>query len=160
MVLCKLKRSSAAQVIGVDDLVGFEFMDPPPKQLLSKALEELHLLGAIDKSMTLTELGRRMSMLPLEPQYAKLLLSSADFGCSEEVCFLHIFVSIRVKCTPPILSLRAAVFSQNLLDVNILTAIMRHRVRRSSPSWQCCLSSRSFSPRQTLAKTRRGQGAT
>lgn len=69
----------------MDNLVDFEFMDPPPKQLLVKAMQELHMLGAVGAKMELTELGRRMSMLPLEPQYAKLLLSSRDFGCSEEI---------------------------------------------------------------------------
>lgn len=82
------------QVIGVDNFRDFEFMDPPPKQLMVKAMHELHVLGAIDKSMELTELGKRMSMLPLEPQYAKMLLSSGDLGCSEEILTVVAMLSV------------------------------------------------------------------
>eukprot|EP00960_Hanusia_phi_P068580 766883-Hanusia_phi.AAC.5 len=72
-------------VMGIENLMEFEFMDTPPVMLLTKALEQLFLLGALDKDKTLTDLGRKMAMLPLEPPYAKLLLSSSNFSCSEEI---------------------------------------------------------------------------
>ncbi len=57
---------------------------------------QLYVLGATDLSNTLTPLGKRMAMLPLEPLYAKLLISSADFGCSEEVCYVYIYICMYV----------------------------------------------------------------
>mmetsp|Transcript_14130 Transcript_14130/g.44549 ORF Transcript_14130/g.44549 Transcript_14130/m.44549 type:complete len:723 (+) Transcript_14130:10-2178(+) len=70
--------------LGIDDLVHFDFMDPPAPETLMRALELLNYLGALDDEGALTELGQHMSELPLDPQLAKLLLSSADFACSNE----------------------------------------------------------------------------
>jgi len=35
------------KAMGINDLIGFDFMDPPPKQNLIHALEELYALGAL-----------------------------------------------------------------------------------------------------------------
>ena len=49
-------------------------------------MQQLLLLGALKPSDgTLTELGRRMASLPLEPMYAKLLIDSDQYGCVAEV---------------------------------------------------------------------------
>ncbi|EKX51695.1 hypothetical protein GUITHDRAFT_157138 [Guillardia theta CCMP2712] len=81
-------------VMGIDNLMEFEFMDTPPILLLTKALEQLFLLQALDKNKTLTDLGRKMAMLPLEPPYAKLLLSSSKFSCSEEILTIVAMLSV------------------------------------------------------------------
>mmetsp|Transcript_12621 Transcript_12621/g.29020 ORF Transcript_12621/g.29020 Transcript_12621/m.29020 type:complete len:646 (-) Transcript_12621:1648-3585(-) len=81
-------------VMGIENLMEFEFMDTPPVMLLTKALEQLFLLGALDKDKTLTDLGRKMAMLPLEPPYAKLLLSSSNFSCSEEILTIVAVLSV------------------------------------------------------------------
>ncbi len=49
-----------------------------------QALRELLLLGAIDKKQRVTELGKKMATLPLEPPLSKLLLESSRFECGEE----------------------------------------------------------------------------
>jgi pre-mRNA-splicing factor ATP-dependent RNA helicase DHX15/PRP43 len=48
-VVLQLKR------LGIDDLVHFDFMDPPAPQTLMRALEMLHYLGAVDEELNLTE---------------------------------------------------------------------------------------------------------
>ena len=72
------------RVMGISNLFEFEFMDPPPRPLLSQALQELWLLGAIDKTTAVTALGKRMAVLPLEPPFAKLLLEAPRFHCTVE----------------------------------------------------------------------------
>ena len=55
---------------------------------VSKALETLRLLGAVEKSgesFSLTSLGQSMSAFPLDPKLAKVLLASKTYKCSEEV---------------------------------------------------------------------------
>jgi pre-mRNA-splicing factor ATP-dependent RNA helicase DHX15/PRP43 len=42
-------------------------------------------LGALDDEGDMTELGFQMSDLPLDPQLAKLILVSPDYGCSVEI---------------------------------------------------------------------------
>lgn len=73
------------KAMGINDLVRFDFMDPPPIQTLLTALENLYALAALDEEGLLTRIGRRMAEFPLEPQLSKILIASADLGCSEEI---------------------------------------------------------------------------
>jgi len=71
--------------LGIDDLVHFDFMDPPAPETLMRALELLNYLGALDDEGELTDLGYQMSDFPVDPQQAKMIISSPDYGCSEEI---------------------------------------------------------------------------
>lgn len=73
------------KAMGINDLIHFNFMDPPPIQTLVTALEQLYQLGALDEEGLLTRLGRKMAELPTEPQLGKMLITSVELGCSEEV---------------------------------------------------------------------------
>ncbi|ESQ41460.1 hypothetical protein EUTSA_v10016061mg, partial [Eutrema salsugineum] len=64
--------------LGVN-LVRFDFMDPPAPQTLSRALEDLYHLGALDDECNLTKTGEMMSEFPLDPQMAKMLIVSPQF---------------------------------------------------------------------------------
>ncbi|CAI9100914.1 OLC1v1038104C1 [Oldenlandia corymbosa var. corymbosa] len=71
--------------LGIDDLVHFDFMDPPAPETLMRALELLNYLGALDDEGNLTELGKTMSEFPLDPQLSKMLVVSPGFNCSNEI---------------------------------------------------------------------------
>lgn len=43
--------------LGIDDLVHFDFMDPPAPETLMRALELLNYLAALDDDGNLTDLG-------------------------------------------------------------------------------------------------------
>lgn len=73
------------KAMGINDLLNFDFMDPPPPQTLVTALEQLYNLGALDEEGLLTRLGRKMAEFPLDPPVSKMLIASVDLGCSEEV---------------------------------------------------------------------------
>ncbi|KAL4424788.1 hypothetical protein ABPG77_000828 [Micractinium sp. CCAP 211/92] len=73
------------KAMGINDLLNFDFMDPPPPQTLISALEQLYNLGALDDEGLLTRLGRKMAEFPLDPPVSKMLIASVDLGCSEEV---------------------------------------------------------------------------
>ena len=87
----EILRSKMANVVltlkklGIDDLVHFDFMDPPAPETLMRALELLNYLGALDDEGDMTDLGRQMAELPLDPQLSKMLICSPDFNCSEEI---------------------------------------------------------------------------
>mmetsp|Transcript_1285 Transcript_1285/g.3788 ORF Transcript_1285/g.3788 Transcript_1285/m.3788 type:complete len:694 (-) Transcript_1285:3142-5223(-) len=71
---------------GVDNIMNFQFPSAPPVEVVAQALEELYHLGAIDDDGILTEdIGMRMAEIPLEPDYARSLVASEAFGCTEEV---------------------------------------------------------------------------
>lgn len=80
--------------LGVDDLVHFDFMDPPAPETLMRALEQLNYLGALNDDGDLTELGTIMSEFPLDPQLGKMLIASCDFNCSNEVLTIVAMLSV------------------------------------------------------------------
>ena len=82
------------KAMGINDLLGFDFMDPPPVATMVGALESLHALGALDEEGLLTRLGRKMAEFPLEPQLSKTILLSVDLGCSEEILTITAMLSV------------------------------------------------------------------
>jgi ATP-dependent RNA helicase DHX8/PRP22 len=83
------------KAMGINDLINFDFMDPPPVQTLISAMEMLYNLGALDDEGLLTKLGRRMAEFPLEPQLSKMLLTSVDLSCSEEIITIVSMLSVQ-----------------------------------------------------------------
>ena len=55
------------KVLGIDDVIAFELLDPPDKSAVSIALKQLYILGALDEHGSVTPLGKRISELPLDP---------------------------------------------------------------------------------------------
>jgi ATP-dependent RNA helicase DHX8/PRP22 len=82
------------KALGINDLLGFDFMDPPPVQTMIAAMEQLYTLGALDDEGLLTRLGRRMAEFPLDPAMAKMLISSTELNCSEEVLTIVAMLSV------------------------------------------------------------------
>ncbi|TIB74039.1 putative pre-mRNA splicing factor [Wallemia mellicola] len=73
------------KAMGINDLLGFDFMDPPPAQTMITALENLYALSALDDEGLLTRLGRKMADFPMDPSRAKMLIASVDLECSKEI---------------------------------------------------------------------------
>lgn len=99
--------------LGIDDLVHFDFMDPPGKffefestpvasiancfssapETLMRALELLNYLAALDDDGNLTDLGAVMAEFPLDPQLAKMLMASCGLNCSNEILSITAMLS-------------------------------------------------------------------
>ena len=71
--------------MGVNDLLSFEFMDPPPADTLIRALEHLYALGALNDKGDLTKIGRQMAEFPTDPMLAKAILSADKYGCVDDL---------------------------------------------------------------------------
>lgn len=56
------------------------FLDPPPAAALDEARRRLTSVGAIDQQGRVTEHGRAIAALPLEPRLAHMLISSRERG--------------------------------------------------------------------------------
>ncbi|XP_058418681.1 probable ATP-dependent RNA helicase DHX35 isoform X3 [Diceros bicornis minor] len=98
----EMQRSNLAPVIlqlkalGIDNVLRFHFMSPPPAQSMVQALELLYALGGLDKDCRLTEpLGMRIAEFPLNPMFAKMLLESGNFGCSQEILSIAAMMQIQ-----------------------------------------------------------------
>ncbi|KAI8823686.1 P-loop containing nucleoside triphosphate hydrolase protein [Fimicolochytrium jonesii] len=79
--------------LGIDDLVHFDFMDPPAPETLMRALELLNYLEALDDDGNLTPIGESMAEFPLDPQYCKALLASPKYKCSNEILSIIAMIS-------------------------------------------------------------------
>ena len=98
----EIQRSNLAPTIlqlkalGIDNIARFDFLTPPPAELVIRALELLYSLGALDTYAKLTRpLGTRMAELALEPMLAKCLLSAPTFGCLSEMLTIAAMTSLQ-----------------------------------------------------------------
>lgn len=101
-VVLQLKR------LGIDDLVHFDFMDPPAPETLIRALELLNYIGALDDEGELTPHGTIMAEFPLDPQLAKMLIQSCDYQCSNEALSITAMLSVPQCFIRPIEMKKAA----------------------------------------------------
>ncbi|ORE11706.1 P-loop containing nucleoside triphosphate hydrolase protein [Rhizopus microsporus var. microsporus] len=66
----------------IDNVVNFPFPTPPPKENLQKAEKLLGYLGAVDQhTKRITEFGHIMSLFPITPRFAKMLIIGQQHGC-------------------------------------------------------------------------------
>ena len=79
--------------LGINDLIHFDFLDPPPHETLVLALEQLYALGALNHLGELTKLGRRMAEFPCDPMMSKMILASEKYKCSEEILTIAAMLS-------------------------------------------------------------------
>jgi ATP-dependent RNA helicase DDX35 len=81
--------------LGIDNVMRFEFISPPPSETLVRALETLHALRIIDDDGKLThDIGLPVSDLPLDPPLGRLLIASGSDGCGEEAASICAILSV------------------------------------------------------------------
>ncbi|EGT33582.1 CBN-MOG-1 protein [Caenorhabditis brenneri] len=96
----EIQRTNLANVVlllkslGVDDLLKFHFMDAPPQDNMLNSMYQLWTLGALDNTGQLTSMGRKMVEFPLDPTLSKMLIVSAEMGCSDEVLTIVSMLSV------------------------------------------------------------------
>nr|XP_007152851.1 hypothetical protein PHAVU_004G165300g [Phaseolus vulgaris]ESW24845.1 hypothetical protein PHAVU_004G165300g [Phaseolus vulgaris] len=78
----------------VENLLDFDFMDPPPQDNILNSLYQLWVLGALNNAGGLTDLGWKMVEFPLDPTLAKMLLMGEQLGCLEEVLTIVSMLSV------------------------------------------------------------------
>ncbi len=76
------------------DIENFPFLDPPDKRSIRDGVQLLQELGAFDTADTITELGRRLARLPLDPRIGRMILQADTEGCVEEILVLAAALSI------------------------------------------------------------------
>lgn len=91
------------KALGIDNLAKFEYLPPaPPSSLLARGLESLASLGALDEWGRLTRpLGEQMAELPLDPKMAKVLFSSVQYRCTQEVLSIAAMTSVSMPFIIP-----------------------------------------------------------
>ncbi|XP_057433734.1 pre-mRNA-splicing factor ATP-dependent RNA helicase DEAH7-like isoform X2 [Lotus japonicus] len=96
----EIQRANLSNVIlllkslRVEDVLDFDFMDPPPRDNILNSMYQLWVLGALNNVGGLTDLGWKMVEFPLDPPLAKMLLMGEKLGCLEEVLTIVSMLSV------------------------------------------------------------------
>jgi ATP-dependent helicase HrpA len=87
----EIRRSSLAGVIlrmkalGLPEIDEFPFLDPPAPKAVSEGYRTLREVGALDKDKHLTDSGRQIARLPVDPRLGRMLIEARKEHCLAEV---------------------------------------------------------------------------
>ena len=97
----EIQRTNLAAVIlqmmllGFGDIERFPFVDPPDSRLIKDGYRVLHEIGAVDGLNKVTQLGRKLARLPIDPRIARMLLEAAHTGCLRELLVIGGVLSVQ-----------------------------------------------------------------
>jgi ATP-dependent helicase HrpA len=96
----EIQRTNLASVIlqmaaaRLGDVRTFPFVDPPDPRAITDGTRLLEELNAF-KSGGLTDIGRKMARLPVDPRIARMILEAGKQGCAREVLIIASALSIQ-----------------------------------------------------------------
>lgn len=106
----EILRTNLASVIlqmlalGLGNMEAFPFVEPPESRHIKdgltllkelEAVRELPATGEREAKLQLTETGRQLSRIPLDPRLAKMVISAAQTSCLSEVMVITAALSIQ-----------------------------------------------------------------
>ncbi|MFJ8360787.1 ATP-dependent RNA helicase HrpA [Streptomyces sp. NPDC093984] len=102
----EILRTNLASVIlqmtaaGLGDIEKFPFIDPPDHRNIRDGVQLLQELGALDPTQKdprkrLTDTGRKLAQLPVDPRLARMVLEADKNGCVREVMVIAAALSIQ-----------------------------------------------------------------
>jgi ATP-dependent helicase HrpA len=96
----EIQRTNLAAVIlqmhalKLGDIEAFPFVEPPDGRYVRDGLRTLRELNALDDDDRLTDVGRQLAKLPLDPRLGRMLLAGAAQHCLEEVAIIASALSV------------------------------------------------------------------
>ncbi|MDT4972048.1 MAG: ATP-dependent helicase HrpA, partial [Pseudonocardiales bacterium] len=96
----EILRTNLASVIlqmaalQLGDIAAFPFLDPPDRRSIRDGVTLLQELGAFDANGAITEVGRKLAQLPVDPRIGRMILQAAEEGCVREVLVIAAALSI------------------------------------------------------------------
>lgn len=102
----EILRTNLASVIlqmtalGLGEIASFPFVEPPDPRAIRDGIALLHELGAIepaskDETPRLTDTGRELARLPVDPRMARMIVEGHRNGCLREVLIIVSALSIQ-----------------------------------------------------------------
>ncbi len=115
----EILRTNLASVIlqmtalDLGDIAAFPFVEPPDRRNIKDGVALLHELGAVDPDQAdprkrLTEVGRKLAQLPVDPRLARMVLEADRNGCVREVTVIAAALSIQDPRERPVDKQQAA----------------------------------------------------
>ncbi len=83
------------KVLGFGDIQRFPFVNPPDSRQVKDGYRVLEEIGAVDGLGKVTQLGRRLARLPVDPRIGRMLLEAAHTGCLREVLVIAAALSVQ-----------------------------------------------------------------
>ena len=118
----ELLRSSLAAVvlrmksIGLGEVESFPFIDPPPARAIADGYALLAELGAVDEQRELTNTGRQLARLPVDPRVGRMLYAAHQEGCLAELLVIAAGLSVQDPRDRPMERAQAADAAQKPFD--------------------------------------------
>ena len=97
----EILRSSLANVIlrmkalGLTQIEQFPFVQAPPAKAIGDGYHLLQELGAFDTQNNLTNVGRALAKLPIDPRVSRMILAARDMGALREVLIIAAALSVQ-----------------------------------------------------------------
>lgn len=97
----ELQRTNLASVIlqmldlKLGDIDRFPFIDPPDRRYVTDGFRLLEEIGAIDSARRLTDLGRELARLPVDPKLGRIVLAARHHQCVAESLAIASFLSVQ-----------------------------------------------------------------
>jgi ATP-dependent helicase HrpA len=110
----EILRTNLASVIlkmislGLGDVAAFPFVEPPDSRMITDGYKLLHELGAVDKKYQLTNIGRQLAHLPIDPRLGRMLLATKKENALTEVLVIVSALSIQDPRERPVERQQAA----------------------------------------------------
>ncbi len=104
----EIQRSNLAEVIlrmlslRLGDIRTFPFIDPPHPQAINGGYQLLNELGAIDDHRNLTQLGKDMARLPINPTVSRMVLQAREENALHDVLIIASAISIQDPRVRPV----------------------------------------------------------
>jgi len=152
----EVQRTNLASVIlqmaslGLGEVEAFPFLDAPDRRQVRDGVALLHELGALDPSQEdprkrLTETGRRIASLPVDPRLARMLLEADTRGVLPEVLVVVAALSVQDVRERPLDAAEAAAASHRRFaaehsdfasHLNLWAYLQAQAAERSSSSFR------------------------
>ena len=87
----EIKRTNLAAVVlqmltlGLGEVENFPFINPPDSRMVRDGYKLLEELGAVTPAGKLTDIGKRMARLPVDPRLARMVLAASEQGALQEI---------------------------------------------------------------------------
>ena len=110
----EIQRTNLAAVIlqakayRLGEIESFPFLDPPRPEAIRDGYKTLFELGAIDEEQRLTEIGRQLSRLPVDPRIGRMILAAHEENCLAEVLIIAAALEVQEPRERPLEKQQAA----------------------------------------------------
>src|SRR5690625_2710397 len=83
------------KALKLQDVEAFPFVDPPHGRAIADGYQVLQELGALDEQRTLTDTGKVLARLPVDPRLARMIMAAHHQQCLSEMLIIAAALSVQ-----------------------------------------------------------------